>query len=162
MRYLKSALFGLLVYLHHWVDLRDVLAKRWKVSPEHVEFATLSGLGSNRLTPRLVVRLLRELSAVCAREGIEVGDILPTAGCDPGTLKNYPRLAEGVLSGNLVAKTGTLTGVSALSGYIGGVATPRFAFSVIFNGIKGSTAPYRALQDELCRTLVARTELVDK
>jgi D-alanyl-D-alanine carboxypeptidase/D-alanyl-D-alanine-endopeptidase (penicillin-binding protein 4) len=103
-------------------ELAALLAERWRVPGESVRFETLSGLGNNRLTPRLILRLVRELKETCAREGIAIEDILPTAGCDPGTMKNYPRLAEGSLSGNLVAKTGTMTttdgGVAVLAGLV--------------------------------------------
>ena len=115
-----------------------------------------SGLSrENRVTASQFVRVLTHMNKHSAR-GMFI-DSLAVAG-ERGSL--HDRM--GVLGGSVVAKTGTLHGVSALSGYIGGTAHPRFAFSVIFNGIKGPTTPYRALQDELCRTLVARTELVDK
>lgn len=118
--------------------------------------ADASGLSrENRVTASQFVRVLAHMNKHSDR-ALFIGS-LAVAG-ERGSLRD--RMA--VLGGSVAAKTGTLRGVSALSGYIGGAANPRFAFSVIFNGIKGSTVPYRALQDELCRTLVARTELVDK
>jgi D-alanyl-D-alanine carboxypeptidase len=103
-------------------ELATLLAGRWKVPPAQVQFETLSGLGRHRLTPRLVVRLLRELQSACIGQGITLREILPVAGCDPGTLRNYPRLSEGGWVGNLVAKTGTLRktdgGVTVLAGLV--------------------------------------------
>ncbi len=100
-------------------DMAVFLAERWKVDRSTLEFATLSGLGSNRMTPRLVVRLLRDLDATCRRLGLRIEDVLPVAGCDPGTLDNFPRF-EFKLGGALVAKTGSLNrtdgGIAVLAG----------------------------------------------
>jgi D-alanyl-D-alanine carboxypeptidase len=73
------------------------------------------------MTCRQVVRLLRDLHETC--EDLEIGTdaVLPVAGCDPGTLTNFPRLADEGVRGAVVAKTGTLTttdgGVAVLAGY---------------------------------------------
>jgi D-alanyl-D-alanine carboxypeptidase/D-alanyl-D-alanine-endopeptidase (penicillin-binding protein 4) len=109
------------VHLGSAADLADYLAGRLEVPRAELDVETLSGLGHNRLTPRQVVRLLRELRETAARLGIEPRDALPVAGCDPGTLAHHPGLtAEGV-RGAVVAKTGTLTstdgGIAVLAGY---------------------------------------------
>jgi gamma-glutamyltranspeptidase/glutathione hydrolase len=100
-------------------DLAATLATRWEVSPATLSLETLSGLGSNRMTPRHVVRLLRDLDRTCRRLGLRVEDLLPAAGCDPGTLERFPSL-EAQAPGALVAKTGTLArtdgGVAAIAG----------------------------------------------
>ena len=94
------------------------LSRRWQLPASAMRLETYSGLGSNRMTPRQLVRLLRELERTCADLGIAVEDVLPVVGCDPGTLKHFP-LLEG-MTGRLTAKTGTLTqpdgGVAALAG----------------------------------------------
>ena len=118
--------------------------------------ADASGLSrDNRVTAWQVVRVLAHMAK--HSDGALFIDNLAVAG-ETGSLRD--RMED--LGASVAAKTGTLRGVSALSGYIGGVANPRFAFSVIFNGIKGPTTRYRALQDELCRILASRTELIDK
>lgn len=118
--------------------------------------ADASGLSrENRVTASQFVRILTHMNKHPDRALFI--DNLAVAG-ESGSLRDRME----ALGGSVVAKTGTLRGVTALSGYIGGAANPRFAFSVIFNGIQGPTTPYRALQDELCRTLVARTALADK
>jgi len=103
-------------------ELAANLAERWEVPRSEIRIETLSGLGVNRLTPRDIVRLLRDLQAVCDRQRIPLDAILPRAGCDPGTLENYPRFGEGPWAGTIVAKTGTLKeidgGVSVLTGRI--------------------------------------------
>jgi D-alanyl-D-alanine carboxypeptidase len=58
--------------------------------------------------------------------------VLPSNGCDPGTLKHFPQLSSAAAA-TLVAKTGTLTrtdgGVAVLAGVLRTTAGERF-FSV--------------------------------
>jgi hypothetical protein len=110
------------------------LVERLDLPARSVTFETASGLGTNRLTPRQIVRLLRELRATCARLGLDLATVLPVAGCDPGTLKMFPRLNEGNFAASLVGKTGTLPytddGVSVLAG-VASTAQGEFLFSVV-------------------------------
>jgi len=82
--------------------------------------ASYSGLGSNRMSCRQIVGVLRELDRVSAELGLGLGDLLPVSGCDPGTLQRFPGLGERERRGALVAKTGTLArtdgGVAVLAG----------------------------------------------
>ncbi len=103
-------------------ELAALLAVRCDAPADVVRLETTSGLGTNRLTPRLVVRLLREVRETCRRVGVDVTDVLPLGGCDPGTVSRFfPVLADGD-GGVLVGKTGTLTttdgGVSVLAGFL--------------------------------------------
>ncbi len=59
------------------------------------------------------------------------------------------------LEDRVVGKTGTLRGVKSLSGYIHDRGTPSLAFSILINGIKGSSAAHKQAQDELCRLLAS-------
>ena len=60
-----------------------------------------------------------------------------------------------VYAGNKIrAKTGSLSGVSALSGYIESNSLGPLAFSIIINGFTGSSDPFRKLQDDICKFLV--------
>jgi len=103
-------------------DLAGFLVRRWQVPPDSIQFATTSGLGRNRLTPRLVVRLLRDLQRTAGVLGLRVEEILPVAGCDPGTLEAFPRLTDGPAAGAVAGKTGTLTntdgGIALLAGFL--------------------------------------------
>lgn len=96
--------------------------ERWRDPEPAVSFGTLSGLGVNRLSPRQVVRLLRELQDSAERHGLRLADLLPALGCGRNTLRNYPRLEAALPQGGLVAKTGTLVqtdgGVVALAGSV--------------------------------------------
>jgi D-alanyl-D-alanine carboxypeptidase/D-alanyl-D-alanine-endopeptidase (penicillin-binding protein 4) len=87
-----------------------------------VEVATASGEGINRMTARQVVRLLRAFDDACRKHGLELDEVLPVPGCDPGPLaRMFPRLASGEGARTTVVKTGTLRttdgGVAVLAGW---------------------------------------------
>lgn len=103
--------------------LTDLVVSRAAVPRQSVVLETASGLGTNRLTPLTVVRLLRELRASAGREGIRPELLLPVAGCEPSTVTRFfPELSVGPNATALVGKTGTLTttdgGVTALAGFL--------------------------------------------
>ncbi|HET6764752.1 MAG TPA: D-alanyl-D-alanine carboxypeptidase/D-alanyl-D-alanine-endopeptidase [Longimicrobiaceae bacterium] len=92
----------------------------------------LDGSGLSRLD-RVSARSTVALLAWMARGPLaEVyAASLPAAG-DPRGLK---RMAGTAADGRLRAKTGTIHGVSSLSGYVTTVAGERLAFSIIANGV---------------------------
>lgn len=71
---------------------------------------------------------------------------LPISGFD-GTLKN--RMTGTEADGNVRAKTGTVTGISSLAGYITAVNGHTLAFAIINQGVS-SSAIGRAFQDKVC------------
>ncbi len=76
---------------------------------------------------------------------------LPVGGWD-GTLEN--RFAGGDHSLFVHAKTGTLSGVSCLSGYVIKPGKEPLIFSILMNGYVDEAGPYRDLQDEIVRILL--------
>ena len=54
----------------------------------------------------------------------------------------------------IYAKTGSISGVSCLSGYAFSSTHGPLAFSIMINGFVGSIKPYRDFQDEVCNWLV--------
>ncbi|HYV04472.1 MAG TPA: D-alanyl-D-alanine carboxypeptidase [Blastocatellia bacterium] len=116
---------------------------------DEVSFATSSGLGANQISPRGTMIMLRKLIGYLETKSLGLEDILPVAGIDGGTLEK--RFTE-VYRGSVVAKTGTLSGVSALAG----VAYTRLRgplLFVIFNR-GGSVSSFRAAQDETIKKLI--------
>jgi D-alanyl-D-alanine carboxypeptidase/D-alanyl-D-alanine-endopeptidase (penicillin-binding protein 4) len=111
-----------------------------------------SGLSrGDRATPRRVVKLLR---AMQARDEFEafLGS-LAVAGRD-GTLAD--RMESGPARGNCRAKTGTLSNVSALSGYCEARSGEVYAFSILMNGVYPTGA--RQLQDRMAQAIAAMRE----
>ena len=77
---------------------------------------------------------------------------LPLAG-KAGTLKK--RMRGTAASGRCRAKTGTLSGVSALAGYCKTRSGKRAAFALIMNGVNVWTA--RRIQDRIAAELARYT-----
>jgi D-alanyl-D-alanine carboxypeptidase/D-alanyl-D-alanine-endopeptidase (penicillin-binding protein 4) len=59
-----------------------------------------------------------------------------------------------IAAGRVAAKTGTLTGVSALSGYVTTLSNDLLAVSILVNHFPGRLAQLRALQDAILQDLV--------
>ncbi len=66
-----------------------------------------------------------------------------------GTLKRRMK----TVNGDVYAKTGYIRGVRSLSGYVRSPDDHWYAFSVIFNGFRGSSSPYNRIHVELCKIL---------
>ena len=75
---------------------------------------------------------------------------LPIGGVD-GTLKY--RLTSEDMKGNVHAKTGSMSGVSSLSGYMKTTSGRKLVFSILINHIVGKITKGRALEDQICQTL---------
>jgi D-alanyl-D-alanine carboxypeptidase/D-alanyl-D-alanine-endopeptidase (penicillin-binding protein 4) len=75
---------------------------------------------------------------------------LPVAGTD-GTLED--RMKGTAAEGNVRAKTGTLSGVSSLSGYVHTRDGDVLAFSILMQNFIGSPRPYRTAQDRIVELL---------
>ena len=75
---------------------------------------------------------------------------LPVAGVD-GTLKKRMTDDEACC-GNVVAKTGTVTGISSLAGYLTAPNGHRLAFAIINQGVR-YVSDGRRFQDRLCHIL---------
>ncbi len=97
--------------------------------PTH-EFTLENGSGlskSTRLSSAQLIQVLRDIYAQPWSD--DLISSLSIAGLD-GTLRT--RMQRSILRGKVLAKTGTLNGVSALSGYVTEGRRP-FAFSFVFN-----------------------------
>ena len=111
-----------------------------------------SGLSrANRAAPRRVVRFL---AAMTGRDEFDTWYAsLPIAGRD-GTLAT--RMRSGAARRRCHAKTGTLSNVSALSGYCEARSGDLYAFSILMNGVYPAGA--RQLQDRMAHTVAAVAE----
>ncbi len=113
-------------------------------APQLVDGSGLSR--GNRASPKSVVALLRGMRA---RQDFKAYyDSLAIAGRD-GTLGG--RMGGGPAGGNCHAKTGTISGVSTLSGYCRSRAGDEIAFSFLMNGVSPGAA--RGLQDRMAQAI---------
>jgi serine-type D-Ala-D-Ala carboxypeptidase/endopeptidase (penicillin-binding protein 4) len=149
---------------------QDVLLALAGAAPTGLVRADGSGLsGQNRLTPRTLALLLREMylhpigtqlgaqAAFVQRKNLLI-EALPRAGT--GTATRAAALLGGTLATRLTgldvrAKTGTLPGVSALSGYLKTRQGRVLIFSILMDGYAGPGQDLRRVQDAMLRVLAA-------
>jgi D-alanyl-D-alanine carboxypeptidase/D-alanyl-D-alanine-endopeptidase (penicillin-binding protein 4) len=119
------------------------------IPPGEIQFASLSGLGVNRVTPRAMMRILRGLRSELQKYKLTPADIMPVAGIDPGTLED--RFTGPAWQGSVIAKTGTLVrtdgGASSLVGQMRTASGETLLF-VIMNQ-HGNVLSFRSNQDYL-------------
>jgi D-alanyl-D-alanine carboxypeptidase/D-alanyl-D-alanine-endopeptidase (penicillin-binding protein 4) len=119
------------------------------IPPEAYNFHDGSGLARlNLVTPGTVVKLLRHMYAGPHRE--EWISLLPIGGRD-GTLSN--RFGDSLAAGRVHAKTGSLSHVSALSGYIQRNEGNWVAFSILVNNYNARTPEVRGVMDRICNLI---------
>ena len=115
------------------------------ISPNHYSLRDGSGLSRRNLaTPRAIAQLLKAMETSNYAESFQSS--LAVAGVN-GTLKN--RFQGTELEGNLQGKTGTLTGISALSGYVNLSNYEPLIFSILLNHSQRSASQQRAIIDKM-------------
>jgi D-alanyl-D-alanine carboxypeptidase/D-alanyl-D-alanine-endopeptidase (penicillin-binding protein 4) len=130
-------------------ELKTFLAEAG-IEAEEYNFHDGSGLARlNLVTPAAVVKLLRQMYASPARDAWI--SLLPVGGQD-GTLNL--RFGDAPASGRVHAKTGSLSHVSALSGYVQRVNGDWIAFSILVNNYNSRTAEVRGVMDRICNLLL--------
>ena len=130
----------------HARALEKQLVKQIGLDSGRYRFADGSGLSLyNYVSPELLTMLLRY-----AWQEIRIynhlAPSLPVAGMD-GTLKK--RMRKTAAEGNVRAKTGTLTGIISLAGYLTAANGHELCFAIINQGVL-STREARSFQDRLC------------
>jgi D-alanyl-D-alanine carboxypeptidase/D-alanyl-D-alanine-endopeptidase (penicillin-binding protein 4) len=118
-------------------------------SPDDYKLVDGSGLSNyNYISPELLVDLLKyAYSSTEIFQGLYKS--LPIAGID-GTLKD--RMKVGKAYKNVTAKTGTITGISCLAGYVQTSGNHILAFAIM-NQNTLSASKARKLQDMICEEL---------
>jgi len=115
------------------------------VNPESYVLVDGSGLSRrNLVSPDAIVQTLKLMAQT--PQAAAYRDSLPAAGVS-GTLRR--RFLNTTAQGNLQAKTGTLTGVSALSGYLDVPGYQPLVFSIMVNQSDQSVASLREAIDEI-------------
>ena len=126
--------------------VEEVLLKKMGLGDAIHRFADGSGLSLyNYVSAEIEVAFLRY--AYARKEIYDVlYDVLPIAAVD-GTIDK--RMAGTPAAGNVRAKTGTLSGVSSLSGYCTAPNGHVLCFAIMNQGVM-RTAVAKAMQDKLC------------
>lgn len=132
--------------------VRGFLRDRVGTSTDGVVLRDGSGLSAgNRVTARAMVDTLVAMQTMDEPERGLFLRSLPVSGLD-GSLRQ--RLGEAPYRGAVHAKTGWISGASALSGFVQTASGRVLAFSVIINGLKpGQNKAMKAVQDDVCRAL---------
>ena len=133
----------------HARAIEKQLVKQIGLDSSRYRFADGSGLSLyNYVSPELLTMLLRYAWKE-PRIYSHLLPSLPVAGED-GTLKK--RMKKTAAAGNVRAKTGTLTGIISLAGYLTSSNGHELCFAIINQGVlSGKEA--RILQDKLCNVL---------
>ncbi len=129
--------------------VRAMMVEKLKINADEFFISSASGLGTNRVTPQAMMKILRGLREELKRDNLSLSDILPVAGIDPGTLED--RFTTDPARGSVIAKTGTLVrtdgGASSLVGQMQ-TRSGRVVLFVILNE-HGSVLRFRQNQDDI-------------
>ena len=130
-------------------DLEDFLEKDVGLREQEFVLADASGLSRrNLVSPAATVKLLTHMWKSENRETFVAS--LPIAGED-GTLDW--RFSRTPVRGRIRAKTGTLSHVTAISGYIATADDRDLAFSIMVNNYGVQASYIRNLVDKICIAL---------
>ncbi len=125
--------------------MREVLAS-WGIDPTRVVVADGSGLSRyNYVSARALVDVLERMHHE-PRHASPFRATLPVAG-QSGTLE--ARMVGTAAAGNVHAKTGSMSNVRALSGYVTSADGETLAFAVLANNFPGAADPILAVIDRL-------------
>lgn len=128
--------------------MKSELADVFGVDTARVDLRDGSGLSAyNLVTPRALVRVLREAA------GMEWGAAYRASLAEPGEVDSTLDDRLGGLGGRLFAKTGTITHVNSLSGYLVRDDGSEVVFSVLTNVSGRSSREVRRAIDRWVRAL---------
>jgi D-alanyl-D-alanine carboxypeptidase len=130
-------------------SVRQQLTTELGLGPDDLRIASLSGLGVNRISPRVMMKIYRALRAEFRNADCRRQQSCRWRAIDPGTLED--RFTGLAWRGSVIAKTGTLTrtdgGASSLVGQMQ-TANGEVLLFVIMNQ-RGSVWRFRENQDYL-------------
>lgn len=133
--------------------LSDFMSRILSISNDQYVIADGSGCSRyNLIAPHHLVTLLQWIAQDPQRYE-QFLDLLPAPG-GQGTLKD--RLTDYTDLVSIRAKTGTMSGVSALAGFITTKSHEHLAFTIMINGVTKPVKEYKLnLEDPVCRILAA-------
>ena len=133
------------------INLINNLIDSAGLNPEDYRLVDGSGVSHyNVVSAELFVKVLKYFYDKYPELYIILYNSFPVAGVD-GTLEY--RMRKSAAWNNVHAKTGTLTGVSTLSGYLTTKKNHLLAFSIFMQNYVGSSSKAKNFQDEICKIL---------
>jgi len=151
LRALGLEFFGAPSSAEKGIRMIDSLITLAGFEPEDYRIVDGSGVSHyNLITPELIVGIFTFLNKNRPELLRILKDSFPVAGMD-GTLKN--RMKNSAAFGNVRAKTGTLSGVSTLSGFVNSASGKEIAFSIFLQNFTGSAKMARDYQDKICEIM---------
>jgi D-alanyl-D-alanine carboxypeptidase/D-alanyl-D-alanine-endopeptidase (penicillin-binding protein 4) len=121
--------------------------------PANYKLADGSGVSHyNLVSAELLNALLKSMYFGSVHPNEPLKNSLPIAGVD-GTLKY--RMKSGNAHGHVFAKTGTISGVSCLSGYVTGIYGAEYSFSILMQIHPKDLKRAHQIQDAICEVLAS-------
>ncbi|RIU93388.1 D-alanyl-D-alanine carboxypeptidase/D-alanyl-D-alanine-endopeptidase [Oceanobacillus picturae] len=136
------------------LDVIEDVAVQFGMDKDTIQLRDGSGMSHKTMIPASdLAQFLYEIQATDWFSEFQYA--LPIAGESDrfvgGTLRN--RMTEEPAKGNVTAKTGSLTGVSTLSGYVTSADGEELIFSILINNYLGSSSGARTIEDDIATTL---------
>ena len=134
--------------------LEQLVSEAAGISEGSLKLSSASGLGKGRVKPRDMMLVLKSLRKELQSRGLDLQDICPVAGIDPGTLDE--RFTDPTECGSMVGKTGTLPGTDGgTSTLVGLFRTQKEDVYFVIFCWHGSVVGFRHQQDELIKRVQA-------
>lgn len=133
------------------INLIDSLITLTGLNPENYRIADGSGLSFyNLVSAELLNETLKFVYNKRSDVFNKLLNSLSVAGVD-GTLKD--RMKKSFANKKVSAKTGTISGVSNLSGFITNKSNHLIAFTIMIQNFNGSSKTAREIQDKICELI---------
>ncbi len=133
------------------IKVIDKMIELVGLKPEEYRLVDGSGVSHyNVVTAELLSAILKYFYVERPELYTILYNSFPIAGVD-GTLEN--RMRNTLAEKNVHAKTGTITGVSTLSGYVTSKKNHTLAFSIMIQNYVGSSTKAKEFQDQICKIL---------
>ncbi len=151
LRALAYKYFGKPASAKNGIKMIDSLITIVGLNPSSYRIVDGSGVSRyNLITANLLVNVLKYFYIKKPQLYQVLYNSFPVAGVD-GTLKR--RMKNGLAYNNVHAKTGTLSGVSSLSGYLTAANNHKIIFSILIQNYTGHASKARSIQDKICEIL---------
>jgi serine-type D-Ala-D-Ala carboxypeptidase/endopeptidase (penicillin-binding protein 4) len=151
LRTLALEKYGKPASARNGISLIDTLIAGLGLDPAKYRLADGSGVSFyNLVSSELIVEVFKYLYYNKPSLFLKLFDSFPVSGVD-GTLSR--RMMKSPALGQVHAKTGSLKGVSAISGFIRSRKNHNIAFSIMMQNFPGNHDEARNIQDRICEII---------